>query len=1049
MPLLSHEKMQCANLEKKIGVIKSHIYRRICALEPIRYHNADCTGAEHPDYDDRHWHPFVTGQSWGGRDQTNWFRIPLQIPHGPADRKLALIIQPGKRFDFKSSEGGDLREYEIMVYWDGRPLQSVDVRRNEIPIWDMAEYGKNHLIALQAFSGLESHRHVFERADLVAVDVIAEELYFTVKNIYETLLAISESHGEYPRLKRVLEQALLQVDYLQTASPAFFDSLARARDLIHRELGSTRTQQIGLPAVLSLGHSHLDLAWKWQIRHSIKKAVRTCCNALRLQDLYPEYRFTASQAQLYKWMQDYSPDIFNRIKENIRNGQWEATGGMWVESDCNIPAGESLVRQFMFGKRYFRKELECDPQVVWLPDCFGFCYSLPQIIKLCGLRFFVTTKLSWNQFCRFPYDTFYWQGLDGTRILCHFITTPDRRGWNDYSVDLTPANVQGCWDNYHQQQANQEVLLSFGWGDGGGGPTREMLENARCLNVMPGLPFHHQGQVESFFIDLEKRVAGLPVWNDELYLQLHRGVYTSQARIKKHNRDAERLLHNVELLCVLAYLQCGRYPHEEINRIWESVLLNQFHDILPGSAIAEVYQDCEQDYRMVRDSGARIMEQALKNIGVASGPEMTAVTVFNSLSWQRSGIIRLPLEKAGYGCVDGQNRLLHCQAAHDQSEILVSIPEIPAFGFRTLTQSDDPAAISGSSNLQISCHRLENAFFILELDDHGLIASLFDKRHRREIIEKGKKANVFQVFEDRPLANDAWDIDLFYQDKCLELVEMENCQVKENGPIRGGVLTRRRFLSSTITQYIYLYDRLPYIDFVTEVDWQQHQTLLKVAFPLNILSNRATYEIPFGVIERPTHGNTDWDRARFEMAAQKWADLSEGDYGVSLLNDCKYGYDIKDNVMRLTLIKSGIDPDANADQGRHCFSYALYPHQGDWRAGNTMKMAYEYNNPILVFTGALPNNNDPKISDSLVTSRAENVIIETVKKAEDRNGIVVRLYEALNQRGQIELLFCKKLSTAWECNCLEEDIATLSFSRDRILLNFKPYEIKTVYVEFA
>ena len=604
MMTLTSVQMQLADLEKKIRTVQRNIIRTIRPLDAIRFHDGDVRGAERPDFDDREWPSFSIGQTWGGPDRLCWFRIPVGCEKGNEDEKPAVLIQPGKRFIFKSSEGGDLREYELLVYLDGRPLQSIDVRRNLIPLHDLIKPGERHLLALEAFSGLEAHVHVFEQADLVAIHHRAEAFYNSARNLFDTLIAIGESHTAFPRLIAALERALLQVDFLQTGTREFFDSIAHAHETLQKELGPAPAPVDGSPAVLCLGHSHLDLAWKWRVRHSIKKAARTCANALRLMELYPEFHYSQSQAQLYQWMQLYQPVLFAQIRERIASGQWEATGGMWVESDCNIPNGESLVRQFLFGKRYFRRELASDPQTAWLPDCFGFCYSLPQIMKECGIRRFVTTKLSWNQFTSFPHDTFFWQGVDGTRILCHFITTPDRRGWNDYSVDLNPANLKGCWDSYRQQQTNNEVLLSFGWGDGGGGPTAEMLENGRRLNTSGALPVYRQGSVEDFFCGLEQRVSDLPVWNDELYLQLHRGTYTSQAKIKKQNRACEALLHDLELLSSMAYLRSGWYPQAEINRAWESVLLNQFHDILPGSSIAEVYQDCDQSYEQVQKTGA-------------------------------------------------------------------------------------------------------------------------------------------------------------------------------------------------------------------------------------------------------------------------------------------------------------------------------------------------------------------------------------------------------------------------------------------------------------
>ncbi len=1050
MPLIPFETMQLAHYEKKIRTVQEQMYRRLAPLQEIRFYDGELAGAEHPDFDDRTWSPFAVGHTWGGRDKIGWFRIPFTVPAQAQGQKLALLVLPGKKFVFKSSEGGDLREYELLVYLDGRPLQSIDVRRTEIPLWDLVRPGEKHLLAIEAFSGLEAHDHLFAQVDLVAINSEVEQFYFTVKNIFDTAVAIGENHPVYPEWCRILHQALLEVDFLNLGQASFFASIVQANAKLEKVLYRLESEADVAPTVVSLGHSHLDLAWKWQIKHSIRKAARTCANALRLADLYPEYRFTQSQAQLYQWVQRYYPPLFSAIREKIKTGQWEATGGMWVESDCNIPSGESLMRQFVYGKRYFRQNLACDPQVVWLPDCFGFCYSLPQIMKQCGMRYFVTTKLSWNEYTRFPHDTFLWEGVDGTRILSHFITTPDRRGWNDYSVDLTAANIKACWDNYHQKKMNHNVMLSFGWGDGGGGPTREMLENGRRLQQMNGMPRHRQGQAESFFQELEARGVDWPVWNDELYLQLHRGTYTSQAKIKKQNRESEILLHHIELFSVLAFQDSADYPADEIDRLWETVLLNQFHDILPGSSIAEVYQDCDRDYERVQQKGAILLENALQKIGRdVSGPSANpGLLVFNPLPWIRSDIVCLPAVEGELDVRDQQGSRVPAQRAHDGSGVLMNIADLPSLGYTVFpfTRKETGAALT--SSLSISPSRMENRFFRMELDGDGCLRSIYDKRHHREIIVPGQKGNLLQAFEDLPMANNAWDIDIFFQDKVVEVTALDHVNVVEQGPIRGGVELQRPFQSSMIRQRIYIYDSIPRIDFVSDIDWQEHQVLLKAAFPVNIHAARATYDIPFATIERPTHRNTDWDKARYEVPAQKWADLSEGDYGVSLLNDCKYGYDIKDNLMRLTLLKSAIDPDPNADIGHHRFSYALYPHAGDWRQGQTMRMAYQFNVPLLARRHERVASSAAGSRCSWVESNAENIVIETVKRAENGSGIILRAFEAFNQRGRIELQFQHTLISAALCNGLEEEMADLSFEKSRLALDFRPYEIKTIKIQF-
>ena len=882
---------------------------------------------------------------------------------------------------------------------------------------------------------------------MVAVSKLVKDFYYNLKVAFETMQTIVEQHPEFPVLFNLLERSLLMVDFLQPGEPAFYESIRKANEYIIKNLYSKKQDKTNLPSVVSCGHAHLDIAWMWQVKHSVKKAGRTFVNVLRIMELYPDFRFLQSQPQLYQYVQENYPSLFSRMKEKVKSGQWEVTGGMWAEADCNIPNGESLVRQFLYGKRYFKKELAKDAKVVWLPDGFGFCYSLPQIIQKCGMKYFMTTKLSWCQFTKYPYDTFWWQGVDGTKILVHMITTPDPRGWSDYSVDLTPEKLKGCWDNYQQQQENREVLLSFGWGDGGGGPTPEMQENAKRFDYMKSLPRFRQDQAEIFFDVLENRIKKLPIWNDELYLQLHRGCYTSQAQIKKYNRQAEILYHNVELFSAINFLKTGTYPQDELNEGWEKILLNQFHDILPGSSIPEVYQDCEKDYEQINKIGSFHLENSLNQIcnSTKGADKKKRIAIFNSLSWQRNDIIRISVNNLSdhFSLIDKNGNVIPFQFIKDNKEIIFNPDEAQSMGYNSYSVVKTSSIPSFETSLRISNNSLENQFYLIKLNENGIITSIYDKRFNREIIEHGKAGNVFQVFEDQPLTNNAWDIDIFYQDKCIELVELEEIEIVETGPVRGGLVLKRKFLQSEIKQYLYIYDQIPRIDFYTEINWQQHQTLLKVAFPVNIHSNKATYEIPYGSIERPTHWNTAWDWGRFEVPAQKWADLSESDYGVSLLNDCKYGYDIKENVMRLTLIKSAIDPDPNADIGLHSFCYSLYPHGGNWQQGRTVQAAYELNYPLIAkFTNS-------HSEFSFVKANRENVIIETVKKAEDSNGIVVRIYEAFNQRGEVKLEFVYQLKNVIECNLLEEPETSIKFNGNKFRFEIKPYEIKTFIVEFV
>lgn len=661
-----------------------------------------------------------------------------------------------------------------------------------------------------------------------------------------------------------------------------------------------------------------------------------------------------------------------------------------MEADTNITGGESLIRQFLYGKRFIKEEFGLETSVVWLPDVFGYSWALPQIIKKSGMRYFMTIKLSWNQFNRFPYDTFQWRGIDGTEVLAHFISAPERTtpGTSSetsptgqylirytYNGLLCPRVVKGSWDNYQQKEINDELLLAFGWGDGGGGPTKEMLEAARAMENLPGLPRVELGTAESYFARLEKRLEGknVPVWDGELYLEYHRGTYTSQGHNKRANRKAEVLYHNAEWLSAVRSLLTGDHPSAELREGWELILLNQFHDILPGSSIHEVYEDSRKDYERIRGIGEKALNDAQEAIvryvaGMGAGDQGSreGVVVFNPISWERSDLVELLWPERWQGRVfvdeDGQVMPLQIVERDGVKTALLEARGVPLLGYKVffLAERDGKsqrgagedvaeaaAKDAAQDDIIVTPEHLENRFYRIRLNRRGQVVSLYDKRSGREVLARGARANVFQVFEDKPLAFDAWDIDIYYQEKMREIEDLVDAKVEEAGRLRGTLSLKWRFFDSTIAQRIVLYGHSPRIDFQTVIDWHERQTLLKVAFPVNVRATKVTYDIQFGNIERPRHWNTSWDLARFEFVGHKWVDLSEGNYGVALLNDCKYGHDVKDNVLRLTLVKSAVSPDPEADKGEHVFTYSLLPHEGGWREGDVAREAYALNSPLL------------------------------------------------------------------------------------------------------
>jgi alpha-mannosidase len=791
---------------------------------------------------------------------------------------------------------------------------------------------------------------------------------------------------------------------------------------------------------------------------------------------YPEYHFSQSQPQLYQYVKEDEPALYAQIKARIAEGRWEPTGAMWLEADTNITSGESLVRQIVYGQRFFEQEFGKRSDLLWLPDVFGYSWALPQILRSAGISRFMTSKISWSQFNRFPHDTFRWRGVDGSEVVTHFITTPtSNQRFYTYNGAMNAAEVFGTYREYRQKEVNDTLLYLFGWGDGGGGPTREMLEQARRLGALPGMPQLEQGSAEETFRQIEAHALApenedqTPIWDGELYLEYHRGTYTSQGRTKYAHRRAEIALREAELWSAVTY--GGAVPAElSLDDAWRTLLLQEFHDILPGSSIDEVYVDATRDLAAVQERAEGVIAAATAGLGQGE----RQLTVFNAISWPRQDPIEVTLPAGGgeqglaspaneSSPTDGQSAAAIVQVLEPDGAgrrwLLVAPPAggIPALGYAALpletTRRGGAPAVPDEDGLRIDERVLENPFYRLELDEQGHIRSLRDKRAGgREVIAPDGRGNELIAFEDKPLNFDAWDIDIFYQEKPYPVHDLAALRVIERGPLRGGVEITRRFLDSTITQRLLLYRDLPRLDIVTEIDWHQHQTLLKAAFPVTVRASSASYEIQFGTVERPTHWNTSWDWARFEVCAQRWADLSEGDYGVALLNDGKYGYDIRGNVLRLTLLKSGIQPDPSADQGKHRFTYSLLPHPGDWRQAGVIGHAAALNTPLrtrLPGEAAGGAKATAVAAGSFVVCDRPGLIVETVKPAIDGRGVILRLYEGHGTRGPATLRFTRSVAQAEACTLLEERTADRQVSGETVQLQVRPYELLTLRVQFA
>ncbi|WP_026486042.1 alpha-mannosidase [Caldanaerobius polysaccharolyticus] len=1032
-------------IERILRELKEYIYSEKIPIESYKvkpcgygdYHLLDSDGSD--------WDTFLKGDRWGGRDKHFWFKTAVKIPEKFGGKTVVYNLSTGR-------EGGwDALNPQFLLYINKKLIQGLDVNHREVLLCENASVGEVYNIDLYAYAGM-GEGLVELNCSIAVLEREVERLYYNMKVPLDVAKLLDEDDLRRIRILQYLTEAVNKIDLRKPFSESFFASVKEANDYLDTEFYG---KYCGNEDVVEIcvGHTHIDVAWLWTLAQTREKAARSFATVINLMKQYPEYIFMSSQPQLYKFVKEDHPELYREIKEMVKQGRWEAEGAMWLEADCNLTSGESLVRQILFGTRFFKKELGVESKILWLPDVFGYSAALPQILKKSGIDYFMTTKISWNEYNQMPYDTFMWRGIDGTEVLTHFVSTRDYskgkpEGWfTTYNGFINPSQVMGCWQRYQQKDLSNQVLNCFGYGDGGGGPTKEMLENARRLEKgIPGCPKVKMGKALDFFRNLDKKVKGnkkLPKWVGELYLEYHRGTYTSMARNKKYNRKTEFLNIEAELFSAMnSVLLGGKYPQEEINKCWEVTLLNQFHDILPGSSIKEVYEDSKVQYERVNAIGRDIVNTAICSISSNIGIKDISVVVFNQLSYERSDIVKFELPEGWDSALiyDG-DRLLPSQVV-EGNKVIFFAERVPSKGYKVYTLKKAEAPNERNGELKASKAELENRFFDIRLDDSGNIVSIYDKINDREVLKANHRANVLQAFEDKPHNYDAWDINIYYQEKMWEIDGVESIDVVEQGPVRAALKIKRKFMDSVIEQIIYIYKDIPRIDFANKIDWKEKQILLKAAFPVDIHADKATYEIQYGNVERPTHWNTSWDYARFEVPAHRWVDLSEGGYGVSLLNDCKYGHDIKDSVMRITLLKSAIQPNEDADRELHEFTYSLYPHSGDWKAADVVSMAYNLNCPMYAKV-EMPHQGKLPSELSLLGVDKNNVVVEVVKKAEDSDDVIVRMYECYNARTKVKFTFFKPFERVVECDLMENEIKDQDFQGNTFTFEIRPYEIKT------
>lgn len=978
--------------------------------------------------------PITVGDYFIGRDRYLWLEQSITLPPAREGHDLVGI------FDFGKTGGGNNSGFESLLYLNGKPYQGVDTNHKDVILNEYA--GQAITLTFLLWTGLEGggapreQHHQIKQAGIGYLNHNANKLYYLLRMGAETLPCLSEDSTERTALMQALNRAVALLDF---ADDSLFQTVDASLEQLENELAAISKKSD--VTVHTIGHTHIDVAWLWRLKHTREKAQRSFSTVLKLMNEYDEYLFLQSQPQLYHYIKDDCPALYEQMKLRIKEGRWEADGGMWLEADCNVISGESMVRQFVHGITFLKEEFGVDCKYLWLPDVFGYSWALPQIMKLCGLDSFMTTKISWNQYNSIPNDLFYWRGIDGSEIMTYFIQTPepgrvDKR-MSTYNGVLTPYTVSGAWKRFKNKELTNDLLISYGYGDGGGGVNREMLECRRALDAMPGLPHVKTTRADEFFqkvhSDLAKTDSYIPVWDGELYLEYHRGTYTTQANNKKHNRKLEFALCEIEWMSSMALLNGGCYDKAAMDEAWKVLLCHQFHDIIPGSSIREVYEDSDKAYAKIQatvDScKSKLAEHLIK-------PSADKWSILDFGSFAHDELVLIP-EARGGKFTDDAGNVLESQKADNGTLVLT---KTGALSQTVLQFTPDTAAVAASAfNYDEQQHHLTTPFYQVTFHADGSgINSIFDVTAKREVLQG--KGNILRVYEDKPLGNDAWDIDLFYLEK-YEDIKAVSTVLAECGNLRCIIQNRYKYRNSIIEQDVVFYSHTQRIDFITRVEWAEERRLLRTLFETNIRSTKATYDIQYGYVERPTHWNTSWDVARFEVCGHKWADISEANYGVSLLNDCKYGYSVHDGVMGMSLLRSPKHPDTHADMGTHSFTYSLYPHMHGLIDGGTIEEGVALNQPPVVLSGVSAYANK-----QLVRVDSSAVIIDAVKPAEDNDGFVVRLHECRGGRCEINLTSDLQITGYAESNLLEA--YTERTSGSEVAITLKPFEIKNIRLWF-
>lgn len=1038
-----------AKIQKYIDIVESYCYHDYIPLAPL---NGSMWEDKEPEVSSSCIERLVEGQVFGGARKNFRIKGSFQAEHREAcDTILLLKFGNSKSLEALSFLYGP----EAVVSIDGEAVSGMDPNHSELILKEKFLDKGQHDLEIEGWTGIKEEIYEIGRIGICYRNRCINS-YVQLCRLCLQTAELTEQEFLYNELLKSLQM----LDLYEPLGQEFECSAETASNQLQKWI---KDQGIRPQARAALcGHGHLDLAWLWRTEQSKKKGARTFLNVLGIMERHPKFRYSQTQAQLYQWMEEERPEIFEAIRSAVKNEKWEILGGMWVEPDCNLTGAESMVRQFLLFHSYMNSRFSTSGSpVVWLPDTFGFCGQLPQIMQDAGYTYFATAKLTWNQYNKMPSEAFWWEGIDGSRVLSYLVSTSKPGWWGaTYSADLTPEELITTEKKQESRGVHDEILIAYGMGDGGGGPTEEMVGRGELIqeHEIWGLPAVEFTTFQDFFDRLrEKAGQRLPVWSGELYFELHRGTYTSQSEVKKNNRLCESALHQAEFLAAFASEETDYvYPGQQFHLMWEKVCLNQFHDILPGSSIRDVYEDAREDHKQVLMKCRSISNQAVKKLQMDM-PDSTEAVVINSTSFHQTEVIPFPLELKDGQCIKMDGKIL--KSACFEGRTYVKAENIPPYGYAAMTIEDKKESEKAKVSLFAGCREdmaegfellietkyvLYNEKILIEFDENGDILNYFDRVRQRVISDRREKFMEWRMYEDRPADWDAWDLDEDYKEKGFRRATLETVKIFCIEDLQAGFYMTKCIGNSKLIQKISIEEGSFEISMKVMLEYEESNQHLRLDFPVQIHNSCAEYGTQFGSVKRSTHENTSWDKAKFETCMHRWADYSEGNYGVALLCDNKYGVSIHDGIISLAVSKSAGFPDPKADRGMQEFRVIICPHKGSERS-EIIRKSCLIDHPLDIYIAEGGGGTQEK--KSMVHSVSDDVVIETVKKAENHKGIIIRAYECSNSRGKTRFMYYDSVKEATACTILEDEKKSLLVDGKSIEKEYRPYEIMTIKIQ--